>query len=87
MGLSETATEPGARDDAEGKASAAVIPGEVLDFNVKHFHEKLQDEHAIRLSYRWVKTALQTAGLVKRSKKLMAVITASFPMSAVKSRS
>jgi hypothetical protein len=40
-----------------------------FDFNVQHFHEKLRDEHEIRLSYTWVKTALQTAGLVKRRKK------------------
>lgn len=40
-----------------------------FDFNVQHFHEKLQDEHGIGLSYSWVKTALQTAGLVKRRKK------------------
>ena len=36
------------------------------DFNVKHFHEKLKREHNIKLSYTWVKTALQTAGLVQR---------------------
>ena len=36
-----------------------------FDFNVRHFHEKLRDGHGIRLSYTWVKTALQTAGLVK----------------------
>jgi len=29
------------------------------DFNVKHFHEKLQHVHQINLSYTWVKTALQ----------------------------
>jgi len=40
-----------------------------FDFNVQHFHEKLQDVHGIRLSYTWVKTALQEAGLVKRRKK------------------
>jgi transposase len=39
------------------------------DFNVRHFHEKLQEEHHIRLSYTWVKRALQTAGLVKKSRK------------------
>ncbi len=38
-------------------------------FNVRHFHEKLSEEHGIELSYTWVKTALQGAGLVKRSKK------------------
>ena len=36
------------------------------DFNVKHFHEKLKSEHQIKLSYTWVKTALQTAGLIQR---------------------
>ena len=39
------------------------------DFNVKHFHEKLQRIHQINLSYTWVKTALQTAGLVRRERK------------------
>ncbi len=37
-----------------------------FDFNVKHFHEKLRDEHGIRISYSWVKTALQEAGLVAK---------------------
>ena len=36
------------------------------DFNVKHFHEQLKREHHLKLSYTWVKTALQTAGLVPR---------------------
>ena len=40
-----------------------------FDFNVQHFHEKLREVHGIHLSYSWVKTALQTAGLVKRRKK------------------
>jgi transposase len=39
---------------------------EYYDFNVKHFHEKLKSEHQIKLSYTWVKTALQTAGLIRR---------------------
>jgi transposase len=39
------------------------------DFNVRHFHEKLREKHHIRLSYTWVKCALQTAGLVKKSRK------------------
>jgi hypothetical protein len=34
-----------------------------FDFNVQHFHEKLREVHGIDLSYTWVKTALQTAGL------------------------
>jgi len=35
-----------------------------FDCNVLHFHEKLQTGHGIGLSYTWVKSALQTAGLV-----------------------
>src|SRR5262249_6817081 len=34
------------------------------DFNVRHFHEKLREEHDIHYSYTWVKKALQTSGLV-----------------------
>jgi len=37
-----------------------------FDFNVRHFHEKLVEEHGIRISYTWVKLALQGAGLVKK---------------------
>jgi transposase len=40
-----------------------------FDFNVKHFVEKLHEEHQIDLSYTWVKTALQTAGLAARAPK------------------
>jgi hypothetical protein len=40
-----------------------------FDFNVRHFHEKLCEEHGIKLSYTWVKQALQGAGLVKPSRK------------------
>ena len=40
-----------------------------FDFNVRHFHEKLVAEHDIKLSYTWVKQALQGAGLVKKGRK------------------
>jgi transposase len=40
-----------------------------FDFNVQHFHEKLEEEHGIKQSYTWVKTALQEAGLVERRTK------------------
>lgn len=40
-----------------------------FDFNVRHFHEKLATEHGIKLSYTWVKQALQGAGLVKPRRK------------------
>jgi len=40
-----------------------------FDLNVRHFHEKLCEEHGIELSYTWVKSALQGAGLVARARK------------------
>jgi transposase len=40
-----------------------------FDLNVQHFVEKLHAEHKVSLSYTWVKTALQTAGLVAKSRK------------------
>ncbi len=39
------------------------------DCNVRHFQEKLQTSHGIPLSYTWVKTALQTAGLVPTDRR------------------
>src|SRR6202140_4030697 len=47
---------------------AAEIIG-ISDRHVRHFHEKLGDEHQIELSYSWVKQALQGAGLVARGRK------------------
>jgi transposase len=42
---------------------------EYYDLNIRHFHEKLQDEHDIELSYTWVQKALQGAGLVAKRHK------------------
>lgn len=65
----------------QGKPSPKRIPVETVekvlqlyseqyfDFNVRHFHEKLREEHGIELSYTWVKLALQGAGLVKKRKR------------------
>jgi transposase len=39
------------------------------DLNMRHFHEKLSEEHGIQLSYTWVQKALQGAGLVARGRK------------------
>src|SRR5262250_2956233 len=33
-----------------------------FDLNVRHFHEKLGEQHAMELSYTWVKSVLQGAG-------------------------
>lgn len=38
-------------------------------FSVKHFHEKLVEQHKISLSYTWVKAALQARGLVEKEAK------------------
>ena len=40
-----------------------------FDLNMRHFHEKLRDEHGIELSYTFVQKALQGAGLVARGRK------------------
>jgi len=39
------------------------------DFNVRHFHEKLGEEHGIHYSYTWVKNALQASGLIAVRRK------------------
>jgi transposase len=40
-----------------------------FDLNVRHFHEKLGEQHGISLSYTWVKMALQGAGLVAKARQ------------------
>ena len=60
-----------------GKRVALATVEEVLrlyqqtyfDLNIRHFHEKLGEEHGIQLSYTWVQKALQGAGLVARGRK------------------
>ena len=71
----------GLADRRKGKPSAQRIPvataEKVLglyqetyyDLNIRHFHEKLREEHAIELSYTWVQKALQGAGLVAKRHK------------------
>jgi transposase len=39
-----------------------------FDLNIRHFHEKLREEHEIELSYTWVQKALQGSGLVARGR-------------------
>jgi transposase len=68
-------------DRRQGKPSPKRVPLAVLervlelyreryfDLNVRHFHEKLAAEHAIELSYSWVKGVLQGAGLIARRRK------------------
>jgi transposase len=38
-----------------------------FDFNVRHFHEKLVEEHGIELSYTWVKLMLHGASIAGSS--------------------
>ncbi len=71
----------GLYDRRRGKPSPRRVPLAVVervlglyrdkyfDFNVRHFHEKLREEHGLRLSYTWVKLALQGAGLVAKRRK------------------
>lgn len=67
-------------DKRVGKASPKRIAVEVVeqvlglyrekyfDLNVKHYHEKLREEHRVEVSYTWVKGLLQGAGLVARDR-------------------
>ena len=71
----------GLYDRRRGKPSPKQVPAgtvqnvlrlyqqEYYDFNMKHFQEKLIEEHNIQLSYTWVNAALQGAGLVKKARK------------------
>src|SRR6266481_9508203 len=71
----------GLADRRKGKPSAQRIPLATIekvlglyketyyDLNIRHFHEKLQDQHGIELSYTWVQKALQGAGLVAKRQK------------------
>ena len=47
----------------------ALYRDQYFDLNVRHFHEKLRELHEIDLSYTWVKSALQGAGLVARQRQ------------------
>ena len=40
-----------------------------FDLNVRHFHEKLVEQHGIGLSYTWLTQALQGAGFVAKGGK------------------
>ncbi len=67
----------GRKGKPSGKRVAVATVEEVMrlyqeqyyDFNIRHFHEKLREEHGIRLSYTWVQKALQGAGLVAKRRK------------------
>ena len=47
----------------------ALYRGKYFDLNLRHFHEKLQSENQIELSYSWVKGVLHGAALVERGRQ------------------
>jgi transposase len=71
----------GLGDRRKGKPSPKRIPLRTMeellrlyrekyfDLNMRHFHEKLRDEHKIQVSYTSVQNALQGAGLVAKRRK------------------
>jgi transposase len=71
----------GLMDRRKGKHSFHRVPMETaeevlrlyretyFDLNIRHFHEKLREEHNIEVSYTWVQLALQGAGLVAKRRK------------------
>jgi transposase len=77
----ETEGYSGLADRRKGKVSGHRVPlktaEEVLrlyreqysDFNVRHFHEKLGEQHGIDISYTWVYQALTGAGLVTKRRR------------------
>jgi transposase len=77
----EEAGEEGLRDRRLGKPSARRVPererqrmlqlyGECYGgWNVKHFHEHLQQHHNFAWGYTWTKTQLHAAGLVERARR------------------
>jgi transposase len=68
-------------DRRRGKPSPKKVPVAVVekvlglyrekyfDLNVRHFHEKLQAEHQVEISYSWVKGLLQGAGMVAQGRQ------------------
>jgi transposase len=71
----------GLADRRKGKASSHRIPlktaeevfrlyrEQYSDFNVRHFHEKLREQHQIEISYTWVYQALTGAGLIAKKRR------------------
>jgi len=55
-------------DAASAERVIGLYRDQYHDLNVRHFHEKLREEHNIRFSYTWVKNVLQGAGLVAKSR-------------------
>jgi transposase len=68
-------------DRRRGKPSPKKVPLAVVekvlglyrekyfDLNLRHFHEKLREEHQVEISYSWVKGLLQGAGMVAKGRK------------------
>jgi transposase len=71
QGLLDRRQKPSSRRVAKKQAEEvlSLYRDKYFDLNVRHFHEKLGEEHQIGLSYTWVKQALQAAGLVKRKSR------------------
>lgn len=77
----EEAGEEGLLDRRLGKPSARRVPERerqrMLElyrecyggWNVKHFHEHLQERHSFAWGYTWTKTQLHAAGLVERARR------------------
>src|SRR5258708_18873650 len=71
----------GLADRRKGQPSPKRVPLETVqevlrlyqqtyyDLNMKHFHEKLREDHGMKVSYTWLQQALQGAGLVARGRR------------------
>jgi transposase len=67
------------RDKRAGRAMPKRIPDDVIreimhlrqarysEFNMQHFHDRLSEEHTIKVSYSYLKRLLQTTGLAEKA--------------------
>ena len=69
LGVAQGQAESEANTLGHDRGIAATVSGKVNDLNMRHFHEKLRDEHKIQVSYTSVQNALQGAGLVAKRHK------------------
>jgi transposase len=71
----------GLADRRKGKRASHCVPLKIVEevfqlyreqykgFNVRHFHEKLREQHHIGISYTWLYQALVGAGLVEKRRR------------------
>jgi hypothetical protein len=82
----QSSDSEGLFDRRRGKPSPKKVPLAVVekvlglyrekyfDLNMRHFHEKLREEHRVEISYSWVKGLLQGVGTWGRGARARGVV-------------